>query len=481
MIKGGIIMPFRRDFLWGGALAAHQVEGGFDQGGKGLGICDVLTAGSHEIPRRITDGIVEGEYYPNHQAIRFYEFYKEDIALFAQMGFKTLRVSINWPRIYPTGEELLPNEEGLQFYDDLFDELHKYGIEPLVTLSHFEMPYALHKKYNGFESREVIDLFVRFAKTCFERYKDKVTYWLTFNEINNQLITAVDLFLYTNSGATYKEGVNREQLMYQCLHHNFVASALAVKCGHEINPNFKVGCCLAATPIYPATCNPDDILKAQKLEELFNYMFSDVHCRGHYPESILQYWKNHHIQVDMHEEDERILEEGKVDYIGLTYYYSMTVSSDTKEDVSGMGIHDVVNPYLPVTKWNWSIDAKGLRYILNSLYQRYELPLFIVENGLGAKDIIEDDGTIQDDYRIAFLRDHIIEMKKAVEEDGADILGYTVWGCIDPISFTTGEMKKRYGFIYVDRQNDGTGSYERKIKQSFYWYKDVIASHGEKL
>ena len=467
---------FKKDFLWGGAIAAHQVEGGFDKGGKGLGVYDVLTAGTHEIPRRITDGIVEGEYYPNHEAIRFYDYYKEDMALFAKMGFKTLRTSINWPRIYPTGLEDQPNEEGLKFYDDLFDEMHKYGIEPLITLSHFEIPYELYKKYNGFYSRETVDCFVKFARTCFERYKDKVTYWLTFNEINNQIITDSDLYLLTNSGAAYPEGCNKMEVMYQCVHHNLVASALAVKIGHEINPNFKIGCCLASMPIYPKTCNPDDILAAHQMDQVLNYMFTDVHCTGKYPAFISGYWQKHDVHVKMLPEDVQILSEGTVDYIGFTYYNTLTVEAN-----KDTGYKEVVNPYLPLTKWNWSIDPKGLRYAMNCLYERYHLPLFIVENGLGAVDIVEEDGSINDDYRIEFLRDHIMEMKKAVEQDGVDLLGYTVWGCIDPISFTTGEMKKRYGFIYVDRNNDGSGTYKRSIKKSFNWYKQVIATNGEDL
>lgn len=471
----------RKDFLWGGALAAHQVEGAYDRDGKGLSIADVLTVGGYRLPRRITDGVIAGEFYPNHEAIRFYDYYPEDLALFKQMGFKTLRTSINWSRIYPTGEEEMPNEKGLQFYDDLFDEMHKNGMEPLITLSHFEMPYHLVKKYNGFESREVVDLFVKFARTCFERYHHKVKYWLTFNEINNQMMTAEPLYGFTNSGILYRSGESREQIMFQALHHNFLASALAVQAGHEIDPDLKIGCCIAAMPIYPKTCHPDDILFAQRQSQLLD-ICGDVQCRGHYPSFIWKYFEQHQIHIKIADEDFKILEKGKVDYIGITYYNSLTVSTiEPSTEGSEIGFTDVPNPYLEVTKWGWSIDPKGLRYELNRLWDRYQLPIFIVENGLGAVDLVEAGGTIHDDYRIAFLRDHISEMKKAIEEDGVPILGYQVWGCIDPISFTTGEMKKRYGFIYVDRQNDGTGSYQRSVKQSFYWYQKVIASNGEDL
>lgn len=472
------------DFLWGGAVAAHQLEGGWNAGGKGPSVSDVLTAGKHGVLRRITDGIVEGENYPNHEAIDFYHHYKEDIALFAEMGFKCFRTSIAWTRIFPKGDEDTPNEEGLQFYDDMFDELLKYGIEPVITLSHFEMPYHLAKEYGGWYNRKVVDFFVKYAVTVMERYKDKVKYWMTFNEINNQSNTKADIFGWTCSGVKFSDYENPEEVMYQCVHHELVASALVVKKGHEINPDFKIGCMCSFVPFYPYSCNPDDIMTAvESMHE--RYHFADVHVRGHYPNFTKKEWERKGYNIVMEPEDERILAEGKVDYLGFSYYMTNTVKADANTDTAstmdGSSANSVENPYIKVSDWGWAIDPVGLRYALNSLYERYEIPLFIVENGFGAIDVKEEDGTCNDDYRIAYLRAHIEEMKKAVIHDGVELMGYTPWGCIDLVSFTTGEMKKRYGFIYVDKNNDGSGTLARSRKASFDWYKKVIASNGEDL
>lgn len=473
----------KKDFLWGGAVAAHQVEGAYLAGGKGLSIADVMTGGSRTVARRITKGIEEGSYYPNHEGIRFYEHYKEDIRLFAQMGFKCFRTSIAWSRIFPNGDEETPNEEGLRFYDALFDELRKYQIEPLVTLSHFEMPYHLVEKYGGWRDRRLIGFFARFAETVMERYKDKVKYWLTFNEINNQMIVETDIYPFTNSGLLFEEGEDRKKTVYQAAHYELTASALAVKKGHEINPEFQIGCMIAAMPYYPYSSRPEDMLLAQQ-EDRRSLWLADVHIRGHYPAYIRKEWEKAGYRFDITEEDLRILEEGCVDYLGFSYYYSNTVTTDQSVEATGDKImgsgSEVENPYLPATPWGWTIDPVGLRYVLNQYYDRYEVPLFVVENGFGYEDLLED-GQIHDTNRIHFLREHIREMKKAVDEDGVDVLGYTVWGCIDPVSFSTGEMRKRYGFIYVDKMDDGSGSYERIPKDSFYWYKKVIASNGEEL
>ncbi|MEH7110520.1 6-phospho-beta-glucosidase [Bacillus sp. JJ1764] len=476
-------MAFHKDFLWGGAVAAHQVEGGWNKGGKGPSVADVMTAGAHGVPREITDGIVEGKYYPNHVAIDFHGHYKEDIALFAEMGFKCFRTSINWTRIFPKGDELEPNEEGLKFYDDLFDELLKYGIEPVITLSHFEMPYHLAKEYGGWRSREVVDFFVRFSTAVMERYKNKVKYWMTFNEINNQKNTANPIFLWTNSGVRCEEGENPEEVMYQAAHHQMVASALVVKAGHAINPDFKIGCMVSFVPIYPYSCNPDDMmLQVESMHD--RWFFADVHCRGHYPAYALKEWERKGYNIKMQPEDAKILAEGTVDYIGFSYYMSDAVKSGVNEldDKTVVGSKSSVkNPFVKASDWGWQIDPVGLRYSLNQLYERYELPLFIVENGFGAIDVKEEDGSCHDDYRIDYLGAHIKEMKKAVELDGVELMGYTPWGCIDCVSFTTGEMKKRYGFIYVDRDNEGNGTLARSKKKSFDWYKDVIATNGEEV
>ncbi|EQK01957.1 6-phospho-beta-glucosidase [Clostridioides difficile] len=477
-------MKSNQEFLWGGAVAAHQVEGGYNKGGKGISIADVMTAGTHTISRKITDGVIEGLNYPNHEAINFYENYKEDIRLFAEMGYKCFRTSIAWTRIFPKGDESTPNEDGLKFYDDLFDELLKYNIEPVITLSHFEMPYHLVKNYGGWRNRKLIDFFANFCEVVMNRYKDKVKYWMTFNEINNQSITTKPIYAFTNSGIIYEEQEDKEEVMYQAVHYEFVASAKVVKIGHEINPEFKIGCMVAAMPSYPYSCNPEDMIKfvESNREQL---MFTDVHVRGHYPRHTLKLWERKNYNLDITEEDKKILKEGIVDFIGCSYYLTTVVTADKTMKTTGndsAGKADVVeNPYLKTSDWGWNIDPVGLRFYLNQLYDKYELPIFIVENGFGAEDVLKSDNTVDDDYRIEYLASHIREMKNAIEIDGVDVIGYTVWGCIDPVSFTTGEMKKRYGFIYVDKNNDGSGTLKRYKKKSFDWYKKVIKFNGEIL
>lgn len=475
-------MSLPQDFLWGGAVAAHQLEGAWDEGGKGISTADVMTAGAHGRDRVITDGVKDGENYPNHRGIDFYHTYKEDIALFKEMGFKCFRTSIAWTRIFPTGEEEFPNEEGLQFYDRLFDELKANGMEPVVTLSHFEIPFHLVKKYGGFRSRNVIDCFVKFALTVMERYKDKVTYWITFNEINNQTNMNKPIFAFTNSGILFEEGENHEQAVYQAIHHEMVASAIVVKKGHEINPDFKVGCMLAMVPVYPATCNPQDVMRCEEVMR-DRFLFGDVYVRGYYPDYIKTAWKLKGIHIHMEPEDSQILKEGTVDYISISYYMSSTVIADTsKPDILESGFPGTVkNQYIKSSDWGWQIDPVGLRYSLNVLFERYQIPIFIVENGFGAYDTVDENGYVEDDYRIEYLKAHIEEMKKAIELDGVDVIGYTIWGCIDVISFGTGEMKKRYGMIYVDQDDEGNGTLKRSKKKSFYWYQRIIGTNGEEV
>ncbi len=478
--KGGL----PENFLWGGAAAANQLEGGWKEGGKGVSVMDVLTAGAHGVLREITDGTLPGRSYPNREAIDFYHHYPEDIARFAEMGFKCFRTSIAWTRIFPNGDEAEPNEEGLRFYDRMFDELLKYGIQPVITLSHFEMPYHLAKEYGGWIDRRVIGFFLNFAETVFKRYRDKVKYWMTFNEINNQSNTSADIFGWTCSGMRFSQYKNPEEAMYQAVHHELVASALAVKKGREINPDFRIGCMCSFVPFYPYSCNPDDVmLAAECMHERFH--FSDVHVRGHYPRFTLKEWERKGYQIHMEAEDEQTLAEGTADYLGFSYYMTSVVKADAQKEVKasmdGSNPHSVPNPYVKASDWGWQIDPVGLRYALVTLYERYEIPLFIVENGFGAADIRQEDGSCDDSYRIDYLRAHIEEMKKAVEIDGVELMGYTPWGCIDLVSFTTGEMKKRYGFIYVDKNDDGSGTGERSKKKSFDWYKRVIATNGEEL
>lgn len=466
-----LIKKFPEGFLWGGATAANQCEGAYNEGGKGLSTADILTSGSRTTPRRITPVLEEGAYYPSHEAIDFYHRYKEDIKLFAEMGFKVFRMSIAWTRIFPNGDDAEPNEEGLKFYDNVFAELKKYNIEPLVTISHYEAPYNLTKKYNGWANRKVIDFYVKYCETIFKRYRDVVKYWLTFNEIN-ALTMPFGTFI---AGAIMPEGngeltnseSNNEQIRYQALHHQLVASAKAVKLGHEINKNFKIGCMIAYMCTYPLTCKPEDVLLAQQKDNLSNFLCSDVQVRGAYPGFAKRYFKENNINIVMEEDDEKTLKEGCVDFYTFSYYMSNCISSDpNQEEIGGNLSMGLKNPYLKASDWGWQIDPKGLRWSLNNIYNRYQIPIMVVENGLGAVDTVEADGSINDDYRIEYLREHIKEMKEAIA-DGVDLIGYTTWGCIDLVSASTGEMEKRYGFIYVDKDNEGKGTLKRIPKKVF--------------
>lgn len=479
----GYKMP--KNFLWGGAVAAHQLEGAWNVDGKGPSVADVMTVGSAEMPREITDGVLPGKNYPNHSAIDFYHHYKEDIKLFAEMGFKAFRTSIAWTRIFPKGDEDQPNESGLKFYDQLFNECHQYGIEPIVTLSHFELPFHLIKKYGGFTNRKMIDFYIHFARVCFNRYKNQVKYWMTFNEIDNQSSFNDDFLMATNSGIMFTPEMSehdKEAKMYQAAHYELVASALAVKEGHKINPDFKIGCMINYSPVRPLTPSSDDVLLADKYEQRRDF-FSDVHVNGVYPREVEAYIKRNNYRPDITEEDKVILKEGTVDYVGFSYYQSTTVSSKLVEpdNLTDLNAAIAKNPTLKRSSWGWEIDPEGLRISLNQLTDRYHKPLFIVENGLGAYDKVEPDGSIHDDYRIDYLKKHIEQMEKAVVLDGVDLMGYLPWGPIDLVSAGTGQMDKRYGFIYVDKNDAGKGTLKRSRKDSFYWYKKVIASNGEDL
>ena len=470
-------MELRKDFLWGGATAANQYEGGYLEGGKGLSIADVERGARHGVRRQIDDEIMEGALYPSHEATDFYHHWKEDIAMFAEMGFKCFRMSIAWTRIYPRGDEETPNEEGLKFYDQVFDELHKYGIEPVVTISHYETPLALVKEYGSWRNRKLVDFFERYARTVFTRYKGKVKYWMTFNEINATMRIPRP---YHQAGIVFEEGEDIGKTTVQASHHMFVASAKAVIIGHEIDPENQIGCMLLVPETYAATCSPDDqVAVREKMMSL--YYYGDVHVRGYYSNTCTAMWRRLNTTAPVMEEgDEELLRRGKVDYIGFSYYFS-SIEGGNAEQIEGNVISGGRNPYLKITDWGWQIDPVGLRNTLNKLYDRYQVPLFIVENGMGALDTVEEDGSIHDPYRISYLKEHIREMIKAVEEDDVDLMGYTPWGCIDLVSAGTGEMRKRYGFIYVDKHDDGTGTLARSRKDSFYWYKKVIESNGKDL
>ena len=464
---------FPENFLWGGAVAANQCEGAYREDGKGLSIQDVM-------PRGIMAPPVDTPTEENMKltGIDFYHRYKEDIKLFAEMGFKVFRTSIAWSRIFPNGDEAVPNEKGLQFYDDLFDECHKYGIEPLVTISHYETPLYLAKKYDGWTSRKLIGFFERYVRTVFDRYKDKVKYWLTFNEVNSILHAP----LMSGGIWTPKEKLSKQDL-YQAVHHELVASASAVKIAHEMMPDAMIGCMILGMPVYPLTPKPEDVMAAMKAEQK-NYFFADVQVRGYYPKYLDSYMEENHVKIEMEPGDEDILK-NTVDFISFSYYASTCETSQPAAELAeGNLMGGVKNPYLNESEWGWAIDAVGLRYLLNQLYDRYQKPLFIVENGLGAVDELTEgsDGnlTVLDDYRIAYLKAHIREMANAIA-DGVDLMGYTTWGCIDLVSASTAQLKKRYGFIYVDRNDDGSGTLERYKKKSFYWYQDVIRTNGQCL
>lgn len=466
-------MTFPASFLWGGAVAANQCEGAYDEDGKGWSTQDLAPKG---VVGAITDHPTEDNL--KLKGIDFYHRYREDIAMLAEMGFSVFRFSIAWSRIFPNGDEETPNEAGLAFYDQLIDECRRHGMEPLVTLSHYETPYHLAKTYDGWCSRKMIDFFKRYVNTVMERYKGKVHYWLTFNEINSILHNP-----YLSGGIlTPKEQLSKSDL-YQAIHHELVASALVTKMAHEIDPDNKVGCMVIGIPSYPLTPNPDDVI-ANMEQDRHNLYFTDVQARGAYPKYLNRYFKENGIQIQMEEGDEEILK-NSVDFISFSYYMSTCgcADPDAHPQAAGNIIPGVANPYLRSSQWGWQIDPKGLRYLLNQFYDRYQKPLFIVENGLGARDeLIEKDGvrTAEDDYRIEYMREHLLQVEEAIE-DGVEVLGYTSWGCIDLVSASTAQMSKRYGFIYVDRNDDGSGTMARYRKKSFYWYRDVIASNGASL
>lgn len=483
---------FPKTFLWGGATAANQFEGGWNEGGKGLSVADcaprhpktdVKDYQKHNTitTQEILDAMKSKDtsLYPKRHGSQFYHHYKEDIALLAEMGFKVFRLSISWPRIFPNGDDQHPNEEGLAFYDAVFDECLKVGIEPLVTLSHYEPPLNLLLNYQGWYSREVVEMFARYTEVVAKRYKNKVKYWLTFNEIDS-----IIRHPYT-SGALVEDrfpNQNFRHVIYQAMHHQFVASALATKILKEVNPTNLVGCMLTKLSYYPLTCHPLDILKAQQ-DMRSTYCYSDTQVFGEYPSYLVSRYKNEGFELKKEDKDDELMKQYPVDFVSFSYYMSSCVAHDPegKEVTAGNTILGIKNPYLESSDWGWQIDPIGLRVSLVDLYDRYRKPLFIVENGLGAKDVLESDGSIHDSYHIEYYKAHFKAMLDAMEYDGVDLMGYTSWACIDLVSESTKQMSKRYGFIYVDADDEGNGTYKRYRKDSFYWYKDVIQSNGSIL
>lgn len=469
---------FPDNFLWGGATAANQYEGGWNLDGRGMSIDDVITGGSVDKEREITlPKPLPGVYYPNHEATDFYHHYKEDIKLFAEMGFKIYRFSISWSRIFPNGDEKEPNKKGLEFYDRVIDELRKYNIEPLVTISHYENPLNLSLKYGGWKNRKLIDFYTNYAETLFNYFKGRVHYWLTFNEIN--MLT--DAWGAVFGGGMLEKKDNTPQNRYQALHNQLVASAKVVKLAHQIDSENKMGCMLAYHCGYPYTCKPEDIMLAEKYDQIHNLIAGDVHVRGRYPGFALRYFAENNIEIQMDNSDLKTLTEGTVDFVSLSYYSSTCVGSEEdKAKDKGNGTTGLMNPYLKASEWGWTIDPMGLRWVLNKLYDRYQIPIIVVENGLGAIDKVSDDGEIHDQYRIDYVDQHVKAMRQALK-DGVNLIGYTYWGCTDVVSASTGEFKKRYGFIFVNKFDDGSGDFSRKKKDSFYWYKNLIAHNGNNI
>lgn len=473
-------MPFPTDFLWGAALAANQCEGAWNEGGKGPSVADHLTAGSRTKPRRFVEDLDLDDYFPSHTGVDFYHRFEEDIVLFGQIGLKCLRLSIAWSRIFPHGDDAEPNEEGLAFYDRVFTLCRENNITPLVTLSHFEMPYHLVTAYNGFADRRVIDLFVRYAETCFTRYQGLVTYWLTFNEVNFGTLSAgrlIGLGLRSAAQADYFFGTGDATEQYQALHHVFLASAKAVIAGHRIDPANQIGCMIANGLSYPLTPKPEDVLATQQRTDWFNHFCGDVQVRGAYPSFAKAKLAKMGVTLDLAPDDEATLLAGKVDFYSFSYYSSSCLAAEAGEESQANLLAGQKNPYLETSAWGWQIDPIGLRVTLNRLYQRYQVPLLVVENGLGAVDELKN-GVVDDPYRIDYLRVHVKAMHDAIVEDGVDLMGYTMWTALDLISAGTGEMAKRYGLIYVDRDDSGHGSLARTPKASAAWYADVIATNG---
>lgn len=482
---------FPKDFLWGGATAANQIEGAWDVDGKGISVADVAmyrpnldikdyVSQWHVSPEQIKQGMADSTVtdFPKRRGIDFYHRYKEDLALFKEMGLKTLRLSIAWTRLFPNGTEKEPNQAGIDFYVNLFQEMKRLNIEPLVTLSHYEMPLYLVNEYDGWTSRKVVDLFVRFSKVCFKHFGPYVKYWLTFNEIDS-----VFRHPFTTMGIVEEKYISKketEEVIYQALHHQFVASALATKYAHEMVIGAHVGCMLTKALAYPLTSKPIDVYLAQK-HNRENYFYSDVQILGEYPSFIKNYWRDQQFNIEILEGDEEILKQHTVDFLSFSYYMSMIKTEDEEkyEKVGGNLVTSVKNPYLDTSDWGWQVDPMGLKIALIDMYDRYRIPLFIVESGIGAFDEFID-GKVHDEYRIEYFKNHFKAVNEAIAE-GVEVMGYTTWGVIDLISASTSQMSKRYGFIYVDADDFGNGSYDRYRKDSFYWYQQVIETNGESL
>lgn len=476
---------FPDNFLWGGAIAANQAEGAWNEGGKGLSVPDLdwhnphlVRGGKRDADSEMTStrlnellAIEEDWQFPKRSGIDFYHTYKEDLALMKQLGLKAFRTSINWARIYPNGDDEQPNEEGLQFYDDLIDEIVANGMEPIITLFHYELPLKLVTEYGGWRDKRLIEFYARFARTCFERYQGKVRYWILINQINLIYVES-----FNSLGILCDQVDNLEEAKYQAIHNQFVACSLATKLGREIDPEFKLGMMISDHNCYPETASPEDVFSTLQKNQMSQFFYGDVRIRGQYPGYALRYFEDHQLNIAMTEEELDLIHSYTADYMAFSYYYSrMNSAVHNTADLNDISR----NPLLPASIWGWCVDPLGLRNSLNVYYDRYQLPLMIAENGLGALDELKA-GTVEDDYRIDYLRAHLKAIKEAIR-DGVDVFAYCAWGPIDIVSCTTNEMSKRYGFVYVDLNDDGTGSRKRFKKKSFDWYKRVIETNGADL
>lgn len=471
---------FPKDFMWGGAVAANQIEGAWNLDGKGVCVADInefrddidiTKKGNAELTTEDINELLASKdrIFPKRTAIDFYHTYKEDLKLLADLGLKTFRTSINWARIFPNGDDEKPNEAGLKFYDDLFEEMIKNGMEPMITISHYEMPLNLtHGKYKGWYSREVIDFFEKYCQTVFDRYAGKVKYWIIVNQIN--LVTHES---FNHLGVAEDLVDDLKSAKYQAVHNEMVACARATRYAHKHHPEMQIGMMLCGGHDYPATSKPEDQLAALKHNQM-EYFYSDVLMRGTYPGYAFRYFEENNIYVEFGENDVEDLN-NPCDFFSFSYYYTRVVTKESYEN----GNEAIRNKELPASAWGWSIDPIGLRILLNTFYDRYQKPIFITENGIGCYDKVEN-GQIHDPYRVDFYRTHIEQMKEAIK-DGVDLRGYYAWGPIDIVSCSSSEMSKRYGFIYVDIDDYGKGTGKRIKKDSYAWYQKVIASNGEDL
>lgn len=466
------MLSFPDGFLWGGAIAANQDEGAWNEDGKGVAIADVVRGG---LISGVADAAVDPtRYFASHEAVDFYHRFREDVALFHEMGFKCLRTSIAWTRIFPNGDDTEPNEAGLAFYDQLFDELRARGIEPVVTLSHYETPLHLVDVYDGWSNRKLIHFFERFARVVMTHYAAKVRYWMGFNEINNaHAIPLAAAAIRLTEAMTPSE---RLQRIYQASHHMFVASALAAKACHELVPGGQMGAMLSLSGVYPNTCASEDVFATYQLRRR-SLFFSDVLMRGAYPGYAKRIFAEYGVTLAMEPNDLDLIRANTCDYLAFSYYRTVTFKAGMPYLGNTGGIVGFDNPYLEKTEWGWPIDPLGFCYVCNELWDRYGKPLFVVENGYGGHDEPGPDGMINDPARIDYLDAHLRALAGAVA-DGCEIIGYTWWGPIDIVSAGTGEMRKRYGFIYVDKDNEGHSTLARRRKASFHHCQHVIATNG---